>query len=93
MELIMSSLQKRLVYIVVLVCIIIGINYLFYRSDKKMIYREAQAKEWTDTTIQWLFSPSPTLRHYRVTYTDGLGVTQKKHVLVELTEVTWKEDE
>lgn len=88
----MNSLQRRLVYIAVLLCILVGINYLFYRSDIKIIQREAVTKQWEEVTIQWLFSPSPTLRHYRVSYRDGMGVIQKKHVLVELTETTWREE-
>jgi hypothetical protein len=89
----MNSLQRRLVYIAVLLCILAGINYLFYRSDVKMIQREAVTKQWEEVTIKWQFVPIPLFRYYRVTYTDGLGVSQKKKVIVEVTETTWRDDE
>ena len=88
----MSRTQRSLTYFAVLLCIVVAINYLFYVHDKKTILKEAQTKEWVDVKITWLFSPSPSLRHYRVFYTDGLGIKQNKHVLVELTKITWRDD-
>lgn len=89
----MNSLQRRLLVAAVLLCILVGINYLFYRVDVTMIRREAVVKQWEDVTIKWLFVPIPSIRYYQVTYTDGLGVSQKKRVVVEVTETTWKDDE
>lgn len=87
----MTRNQRALSYMVVLLCLIVAINFMFYISDKKDILQQAKTNEWVEVNITWLFSPSPTLRHYRVLYKDGLGVNQDKHVLVELTETTWRD--
>ena len=87
----MTRNQRTLSYMAVLLCMIVAINFMFYISDKKDILQQAKTNEWVEVKITWLFSPSPTLRHYRVLYTDGLGVNQDKHVLVELTETSWRD--
>ena len=87
----MSRTQRAFAYMVVLLCILVAINFLFFIRDKKNIQKEAKTNEWSDVKITWLFSPSPSLRHYRVIYKDGLGVNRDKHVLVELTDTTWRD--
>jgi hypothetical protein len=88
----MSRTKRALAFMAVLLCILLAINILFYVSDKKKIVKEAQTNEWSDVKITWLFSPSPSLRHYRVTYTDAKGAIQTKHVIIELTNITWRDD-